>query len=85
MHDLTALIGRCQPADLQAKVMRGPNWRIHLTRWAVTAPAERHRGQNHRPGLPGPRRPQLAGDANVRRFDFVWHALRARYVEDPQQ
>jgi hypothetical protein len=44
------------------------NCRIHLTRWAVTAPAEKHRGQDHHHGLPGPRRPQLAGDANVRWF-----------------
>ncbi len=43
-----------------------PNSRMHLTRWAVTALAEKHRGQNHHPGLPGPRQPQLAGDANVR-------------------
>jgi hypothetical protein len=43
------------------------NRRIHLTRWAVTALAENHRKQDHRPGLPGPRRPQPAGDANVRR------------------
>jgi hypothetical protein len=42
-----------------------PNSRIHLTRWAVTALAEKHRRQEHRPGLPGPRRPQPAGDANV--------------------
>ncbi len=42
------------------------NSRIHLTRWAVTALAEKHRGQDHHPGLPGPRRPQPAGDANVR-------------------
>jgi hypothetical protein len=42
------------------------NNRIHLTRWAVTALAEKHRRQNHRPGLPGPRQPQPAGDANVR-------------------
>ena len=42
------------------------NRRIHLTRWAVTALAEKHRRQDHRLGLPGPRRPQLAGDANVR-------------------
>jgi hypothetical protein len=41
------------------------NHRIHLTRWAVTAPAEKRRRQHHRLGLPGPRRPQLAGDANV--------------------
>jgi hypothetical protein len=39
---------------------------IHLTRWAVTALAEKHRRQDLHPGLPGPRRPQLAGDANVR-------------------
>jgi hypothetical protein len=44
-----------------------PNSRIHLTRWAVTALAEKHRRQDHRPGLPGPRQPQPAGDANVRR------------------
>ncbi len=42
------------------------NSRIHLTRWAVTALAEKHRSSDHRFGLPGPRRPQLAGDANVR-------------------
>ena len=42
------------------------NRRIHLTRWAVTALAEKHRRQDHHPGLPGPRRPQPAGDANVR-------------------
>jgi hypothetical protein len=42
--------------------------RIHLTRWAVTAPAEKHRSQDHRPGLPGPRRPQLVGDANDMRI-----------------
>jgi hypothetical protein len=40
--------------------------RIHLTRWAVTALAEKHRRQDHRPGLPGPRRTSPAGDANVR-------------------
>ncbi len=40
---------------------------IHLTRWAVTVLAEKHSQQNHHPGLPGPRRPQDAGDANVRR------------------
>jgi hypothetical protein len=66
MHDLTALIGMCQPAALQAKVMRGPNSRIHLTGWSVTALAEKHRGQDHLLGLPGPRQPQPAGDANVR-------------------
>jgi hypothetical protein len=43
-----------------------PNRRIHLTRWAVTALADEHRKQDHRPWLPGPRRPQPAGDANVR-------------------
>jgi hypothetical protein len=43
-----------------------PNCRIHLTRWAVTALAEKHRRQDHHPGLPGPRQPQPAGDANVR-------------------
>jgi hypothetical protein len=42
------------------------NSRIHLTRWAVTALAEKHRRQDHRPGLPGPRRTSPAGDANVR-------------------
>jgi hypothetical protein len=42
-----------------------PNNRIHLTRWAVTAPAGRHRRSVHRPGLPGPRRTSPAGDANV--------------------
>jgi hypothetical protein len=42
------------------------NSRIHLTRWAVTALAETHRRQDHLPGLPGPRQPQPAGDANVR-------------------
>ena len=36
---------------------RNHNYRIHLTRWAVTAPAERHRSSNHHSGLPGPRRP----------------------------
>jgi hypothetical protein len=41
------------------------NYRIHLTRWAVTAPAEKHRSSNHHLRLPGPRRPQPAGDANV--------------------
>jgi hypothetical protein len=41
------------------------NSRIHLTRWPVTALAEKHRRQDHHPGLPGPRRPQPAGDANV--------------------
>jgi hypothetical protein len=43
------------------------NNRIHLTRWPVTALAEKHRRQNHRLGLQGPRQPQLAGDANVSR------------------
>jgi hypothetical protein len=43
-----------------------PNSRIHLTRWAITALADEHRKQDHRSGLPGPRRPQPAGDANVR-------------------
>jgi hypothetical protein len=42
------------------------NYRIHLSRWAVTSLAEKHRRLTHRPGLPGPRRPQPAGDANVR-------------------
>ncbi len=42
------------------------NCRIHLTRWVVTALAEKHSSSNHHPGLPGPRRPQPAGDANVR-------------------
>jgi hypothetical protein len=42
------------------------NSRIHLTRWPVTALAEIHRRSDHHLGLPGPRRPQLAGDANVR-------------------
>jgi hypothetical protein len=42
-----------------------PNSRIHLTRWAVTALAEKHRRSDHRPGLPVPRRHQPAGDANV--------------------
>jgi hypothetical protein len=41
------------------------NRRIHLTRWAVTALAEKHRWSDHHPGLPGPRQPQPAGDANV--------------------
>jgi hypothetical protein len=41
------------------------NPRIHLTRWAVTALAEKHRRQDHRPGLPGPRRTSPAGDANA--------------------
>jgi hypothetical protein len=45
---------------------RASNSRIHLTRWPVTALAEKHRRQDHRLGLPGPRRPQPAGDANVR-------------------
>jgi hypothetical protein len=44
------------------------NCRIHLTCWAVTALAEKHRSSNHRPRLPGPRRPQPAGDANVMRL-----------------
>jgi hypothetical protein len=48
-----------------------PNRRIHLTRWAVTALAEKHRRQDHHPGLPGPRRPQPAGDANVRSHDTL--------------
>ncbi len=43
------------------------NSRIHLTRWAVTALAETHRSSNYYRALPGPRRPQPAGDANVRR------------------
>jgi hypothetical protein len=30
MHHVTALLGRCQPADLQAKAMRGPNYCIEL-------------------------------------------------------
>jgi hypothetical protein len=41
------------------------NSRIHLTRWAVTALAGIHRRSDHHLGLPGPRRPQPAGDANV--------------------
>jgi hypothetical protein len=44
-----------------------PNSRIHLARWAVTALAEKHRKQDLRLGLPGPRQPQPAGDANVRK------------------
>jgi hypothetical protein len=52
-----------------------PNSRIHLTRWAVTALAEKHRRQSHHLGLPGPRRPQPAGDANVRR---MWTAHHVR-------
>jgi hypothetical protein len=47
------------------------NSRIHLTRWAVTALAEKHRRQDYRPGLPGPRQPQPAGDANVRSHDSL--------------
>jgi len=31
-----------------------PNCRIHLTRWPVTALAEKHRRQDHHPWLPGP-------------------------------
>ncbi len=46
---------------------RLPNYRIHLTRRAVMAPAEKHRRQDHLLGLPGPRRPLRAGDAHVRR------------------
>jgi hypothetical protein len=59
------------------------NHRIHLTRWAVTALAERHGSQDHHRWLPGPRRPQRAGDANVRlvllapsRSDVAQHLKR---------
>jgi hypothetical protein len=52
-------------------VMTSSNYRIHLARWAVTALAEKHRWQDHRLGLPGPRRPQPAGDANVRSHDSL--------------
>jgi hypothetical protein len=45
---------------------REHNNRIHLTRWPVTALAEKHRRSDHHLRLPGPRRPQPAGDANVR-------------------
>jgi hypothetical protein len=55
-----------------------PNSRIHLTRWTVTALAEKHRRQDHHMGLPGPRRPQLAGDANVSFSCVAWKALRIR-------
>jgi hypothetical protein len=48
------------------------NSRIHLTRWPVTALAEIHRRSDHHLGLPGPRRPQLAGDANVGQSSSVW-------------
>jgi hypothetical protein len=48
-----------------------PNSRIHLARWAVTALAEKHRKQDLRLGLPGPRQPQPAGDANVMHMCFV--------------
>jgi hypothetical protein len=51
--------------------MNQPNSRIHLTRWPVTALAEDHRRSNNRLGLPGPRRPQPAGDANVMPSDKV--------------
>jgi hypothetical protein len=44
---------------------REHNNRIHLTRWPVTALAEKHRRSDHHLRLPGPRRPQPAGDANV--------------------
>jgi hypothetical protein len=50
------------------------NSRIHLTRWAVTALAEKHRRQDYRPGLPGPRQPQPAGDANVSCIWVTRHA-----------
>ena len=57
---------RLCPSLEDQSVTLAHNTRIHLTRWAVTAPAEKHRRQDHHPGLPGPRRPQPAGDANVR-------------------
>ena len=44
---------------------------IHLPRWAVTAPTEKHGRPDHYPRLPGPRRPRRAGEANV------WLILRA--------
>ena len=47
------------------------NSRVHLTCGSVTDPAEDHRRQDDHLGLPGPRRPQLAGDANVSEFDYL--------------
>ncbi len=41
------------------------NYRTRLTRCAVTAPVGKHRRQDYRPGLPGPRIPRHAGDGNV--------------------
>ena len=55
-------VSRCNRSPLKL----GSNYRIHLTRRAVMAPAESRRSQDHRPGVPGPRRPRPAGDANVR-------------------
>jgi hypothetical protein len=57
-----------QPTGVPLDIRRGTasNHRIHLTRWAITALADEHRKQDHRSGLPGPRQPQPAGDANVR-------------------
>lgn len=40
--------------------------RFSLTRWPVTALAEEQRRSDYRLGLPGPHRPQLAGDSNDR-------------------
>jgi hypothetical protein len=50
-----------------SSMARHHNYRIHLTRWPVTVLAEKHRRQDHHSWLPGPRRPQRAGDANVSR------------------
>jgi hypothetical protein len=43
-----------------------PNCRVHLSGGSVTTLAEKHRGKDGRPSLPGPRRTSPAGDANVR-------------------
>jgi hypothetical protein len=40
--------------------------RIHPTLWGVTVPAVQHGRPDHHPELPGPHRPQPAGDLNVR-------------------
>jgi hypothetical protein len=54
------------------------NSRIHLPRWAVTALAEKHGRQDHHLGLPGPRQPQPAGDANVSFSCAAWRPHRIR-------
>ncbi len=65
-----------------------PNYRIHLTRWAVTALARKPMKMNHRLLPPGPRRTSPAGDANVlrivgRRASYSVGGLRLRRSQRP--